>query len=101
MPSLFDPITVGAIEAGNRIFMAPLTRGRATPEHVPTELMIDYYRRGQGAGPVQIGERQTKLARARVRASSSPRARASAAAGSAGPPRRGCGPTTRSRRGSR
>ena len=50
MPSLFDPITVGDIEAKNRIFMAPLTRGRATPEHVPTELMIDYYRQRAGAG---------------------------------------------------
>ena len=29
---------------------APLTRGRATAEHVPTELMIDYYRQRAGAG---------------------------------------------------
>ena len=33
MPSLFDPITIGAITCPNRIFMAPLTRGRATREH--------------------------------------------------------------------
>ena len=52
MPSLFDPITVGAIDAKNRIFMAPLTRGRATAEHVPTELMIDYYRQRAGAGVI-------------------------------------------------
>lgn len=52
MPSLFDPITVGAIDAANRIFMAPLTRGRATAEHVPTELMIDYYRQRAGAGVI-------------------------------------------------
>ena len=50
MPSLFDPIQVGDIAAANRIFMAPLTRGRATAEHVPTELMIDYYRQRAGAG---------------------------------------------------
>lgn len=50
MPSLFDPITVGAVTAKNRIFMAPLTRGRSTPAHVPTELMIDYYRQRAGAG---------------------------------------------------
>ena len=50
MPSLFDPITVGDIAAANRVFMAPLTRGRATPNHVPTELMIDYYRQRAGAG---------------------------------------------------
>ncbi len=50
MPSLFDPITIGAIEAPNRIFMAPLTRMRATSDHVPTELMVDYYRQRASAG---------------------------------------------------
>ena len=50
MPTLFDPITVGDIPAANRVFMAPLTRGRATPDHVPTEIMIDYYRQRAGAG---------------------------------------------------
>ena len=50
MPSLFDPITLGAIEARNRILMAPLTRGRATAGHVPTPLMIDYYRQRASAG---------------------------------------------------
>lgn len=50
MPSLFDPITLGDIEAPNRILMAPLTRGRSTGEHVPTEIMIDYYRQRAGAG---------------------------------------------------
>ncbi|WP_174280442.1 alkene reductase [Sphingomonas bacterium] len=52
MPSLFDPIAVGDIHAANRIFMAPLTRGRSTPDHVPTELMIDYYRQRAGAGVI-------------------------------------------------
>ena len=50
MPSLFDPITLGTIEAPNRILMAPLTRTRATADHVPTELMIEYYRQRAGAG---------------------------------------------------
>lgn len=50
MPSLFDPITIGAITAPNRIFMAPLTRTRATDGHVPTDLMIEYYRQRAGAG---------------------------------------------------
>ena len=50
MPSLFDPIKLGAIEAPNRILMAPLTRGRATREAVPTELMATYYRQRAGAG---------------------------------------------------
>src|SRR3569623_229120 len=43
MPSLFDPVQLGAITAPNRLLMAPLTRGRATREHVPTPLMAEYY----------------------------------------------------------
>ena len=50
MPTLFDPIRLGAIEAPNRIFMAPLTRGRATREHVPTPLMAEYYAQRASAG---------------------------------------------------
>ncbi len=43
MPSLFDPIQLGAITAPNRILMAPMTRARGTRSHVPTEMMVDYY----------------------------------------------------------
>jgi len=50
MPTLFDPIQLGAIAAPNRILMAPLTRGRGTRAHVPTDLMIDYYRQRASAG---------------------------------------------------
>ena len=50
MPTLFDPIAFGAIQAPNRIVMAPLTRGRATADHVPTPIMIDYYRQRASAG---------------------------------------------------
>lgn len=50
MPSLFDSITLGAIEAPNRILMAPLTRGRASPGHVPNALMAEYYTQRAGAG---------------------------------------------------
>jgi len=50
MPTLFDPIELGAIRAPNRILMAPLTRGRATREHVPTPLMAEYYAQRAGAG---------------------------------------------------
>jgi N-ethylmaleimide reductase len=52
MPSLFDPIQLGAIAAPNRILMAPLTRGRGTRDHVPTDMMIDYYRQRAGAGVI-------------------------------------------------
>ncbi len=49
--ALFQPITLGAIEARNRILMAPLTRGRATvPGFVPNELMAKYYGQRASAG---------------------------------------------------
>ena len=50
MPTLFDPIRLGAIEAPNRILMAPLTRARATRAHVPTARMAEYYAQRAGAG---------------------------------------------------
>lgn len=50
MPSLFDPLRIGALDLPNRIFMAPLTRGRATKTHVPTALLVDYYAQRAGAG---------------------------------------------------
>ena len=50
MPSLFDPIRLGAIEAPNRILMAPLTRGRGTRDHVPTPIMAEYYVQRASAG---------------------------------------------------
>jgi 2,4-dienoyl-CoA reductase-like NADH-dependent reductase (Old Yellow Enzyme family) len=50
MPTLFDPIQLGAIHAPNRILMAPLTRGRATREHVPTPIMGEYYAQRASAG---------------------------------------------------
>ena len=43
MTSLFDPITLGATDAPNRIMMAPLTRGRAP-------LMGEYYTQRASAG---------------------------------------------------
>ena len=50
MPSLFDPIRLGALTLPNRILMAPLTRGRASRAHVPTPLMAEYYAQRAGAG---------------------------------------------------
>lgn len=50
MTSLFDPVRLGAIESPNRILMAPLTRSRATRDHVPTPIMADYYRQRASAG---------------------------------------------------
>jgi len=50
MPSLFDPITIGAVDAPNRILMAPLTRGRSDKDAVPSDLMVDYYTQRASAG---------------------------------------------------
>jgi N-ethylmaleimide reductase len=50
VPSLFDPIEFGSFNAPNRIMMAPLTRGRATRNHVPTPLMGEYYSQRASAG---------------------------------------------------
>ncbi len=48
--TLFTPIRVGDLELPNRIVMAPLTRNRAGPGNVPTELMAEYYRQRASAG---------------------------------------------------
>ena len=50
MPNLFESVRLGAIEAPNRILMAPLTRGRATRNHVPTPIMAEYYAQRAAAG---------------------------------------------------
>jgi N-ethylmaleimide reductase len=51
MPSLFDPVQLGDIAAPNRILMAPLTRGRSVPTHVPiSDLKATYYTQRAGAG---------------------------------------------------
>ena len=49
--TLFHPLQLGAIEANNRVIMAPLTRGRSTqPGSVPNGMMETYYRQRAGAG---------------------------------------------------
>ncbi|MFL6862249.1 MAG: alkene reductase, partial [Allosphingosinicella sp.] len=50
MPSLFEPIRLGALLCPNRVVMAPMTRARATRDHVPTELMAAYYAQRASAG---------------------------------------------------
>ena len=47
---LFQPLRVGALELPNRLFMAPLTRCRAEPGHVPGALMAEYYAQRATAG---------------------------------------------------
>lgn len=50
MPTLFDPVRLGALELSNRIVMSPLTRARATDDRVPTEVMRTYYEQRASAG---------------------------------------------------
>jgi 2,4-dienoyl-CoA reductase-like NADH-dependent reductase (Old Yellow Enzyme family) len=50
MPSLFDPVKIGAIELNSRIVMAPLTRCRAEEGRVPGDLMLEYYSQRASAG---------------------------------------------------
>ena len=51
MAGLFDPLTLGDLRLPNRIFMAPLTRCRATGgQRVPNALMALYYRQRATAG---------------------------------------------------
>lgn len=47
---LLEPITVGDLELRNRIFMAPLTRCRASAGRVPNALMREYYVQRASAG---------------------------------------------------
>ncbi len=50
MATLLDPITVGNLLLPNRVVMAPLTRLRGTPDHIPTPVMIEYYTQRASAG---------------------------------------------------
>jgi len=50
MPSLHDPLRLGALTLPNRVIMAPLTRCRAGEGRVPTDLNIEYYVQRVSAG---------------------------------------------------
>ncbi len=50
LPSLLDPLQLGDLHLPNRIIMAPLTRLRGTPDHIPTTIMAEYYRQRATAG---------------------------------------------------
>ena len=50
MDILFNSLQVGALTLPNRILMAPLTRCRASADHVPSDLMAEYYAQRAPAG---------------------------------------------------
>src|SRR6267142_1621167 len=47
---LFETIKIGRLTLPNRVVMAPMTRNRAGPGHVPTPLNVLHYRQRAGAG---------------------------------------------------
>jgi N-ethylmaleimide reductase len=49
-PILLEPLITGKLELRNRVVMAPLTRRRATDDHVPTDIMRIYYEQRASAG---------------------------------------------------
>ena len=50
VPDLFSPVEVGPLKLHNRVVMAPLTRSRAGPGNVPTQLNALYYAQRASAG---------------------------------------------------
>ena len=48
--NLFTPHTLGSLSLPNRIVMAPMTRCRATADHIPTPLMAEFYAARADAG---------------------------------------------------
>lgn len=47
---LFSPLQVGALTLPNRCVLAPLTRTRAGMEHLPNDLMAEYYAQRASGG---------------------------------------------------
>ena len=47
---LFKPFRMGSHLLNNRIVLAPLTRGRATEKHIPTDIMSTHYAQRADAG---------------------------------------------------
>ena len=47
---LFDSFSARSLLLANRLVMAPMTRNRATPEHMPNALMATYYGQRASAG---------------------------------------------------
>jgi N-ethylmaleimide reductase len=50
MPSLFEPINVGAMQLANRVIMAPMTRSRADNAGVQPDFVGPYYAQRASAG---------------------------------------------------
>lgn len=49
---LFGPVQLGAVQARNRIVLAPLTRLRSGNEGIPGDLLVEYYRQRASTGMI-------------------------------------------------
>ena len=47
--TLLSPINVGGLELNNRVVMAPMTRNQS-PENIPTDANVEYYRKRAAGG---------------------------------------------------
>ncbi|RCI02979.1 hypothetical protein CU098_011811 [Rhizopus stolonifer] len=54
--ALFTPTKIGNQELKHRVVLAPLTRFRATPEAVPTDLQVEHYKQRASEGGLLITE---------------------------------------------
>ena len=48
--NLFSPLSFAGMQLPNRVVMAPMTRSRASADHVPTALMVEHYAARAEAG---------------------------------------------------
>lgn len=62
MNDIFSPVRLGELDLVNRVIMAPMTRDRAGPGDVPTEIMAEYYRQRASAGLIIAEGTQPSLA---------------------------------------
>lgn len=54
---LFEPLSLGGLKLKHRIGMCPLTRFRASDDHVPLDIMSTYYgQRASEPGTLLISE---------------------------------------------
>ena len=57
VPTLFEPIQVGEMKLAHRVVLAPQTRLRNDCEHVPTDLVTEWYaQRASISGTLLIAE---------------------------------------------
>ena len=57
VPTLFEPIQVGEMKLAHRVVLAPQTRLRNDCEHVPTDLVTEWYaQRASAPGTLLIAE---------------------------------------------